>query len=127
MRKTAFMVENDILIAPELAVGLSCMIGQGGAVTGEDGVKVIKAGTPLYGSADVKTNRNTVLSATATGTCQGLARHDIYFKNNETYINDTLLIAGIVDTDMLDSNVAGLITSSVKTALPQIQFVKGDA
>ena len=127
MRKTNFMVENDILIAPELAVGLSCMIGQGGAVTNADGVKVIKAGTPLYASADVKVNRETVLSATATGTCQGLARHDVYFNNNEAYINDTLLIAGYVDLDMLDPSVVSLITTNVKTALPQIQFIKGDA
>ena len=126
MRKTEFMVENDILIAPELAVGLSCMIGQGGATT-VDGVKVIKAGTPLYGSADVRVNRNTVLTATATGTCQGLARHDVYFTNNEEYINDTLLIEGFVDIDMLASDVVSKITADVKTALPHIQFIKGDA
>lgn len=126
MKKTSFMVENDILIAPELAFGLSAMIGQGGAAT-VDGVKVIKAGTPLYASADVKTNRTTVLSATATGTCQGVARHDVYFPNNEEYINDTLLIAGYVDLDMLAKDVVSKITSEVKTALPQIQFIKGDA
>lgn len=126
MKKTSFMVENDILIAPQLAFGLSAKIGQGGAET-VDGVKVIKAGTPLYASVDVKTNRATVLSATATGTCQGVARHNVYFTNNEEYINDTLLIAGYVDLDMLESGVVSKITSEVKTALPQIQFIKGDA
>lgn len=127
MKVTKFTVENDILIAPDLAVGLPCMIGQGGATVGTDGVKVIKAGTPLYGSADVKTNRKTVLSATATGTCQGLARHDVYFYNNETYINDTVLTQGIVNLDLIDNAVVAKITSDVKSALPLIQFVKGDA
>lgn len=126
MKKTSFMVENDILIAPELAFGLSAKIGQGGAAT-VDGVKVIKAGTPLYASADVKVNRDTILSATATGTCQGVARHNVYFASNEEFINDTLLIAGYVDLDMLASDVVSKITAEVKTAIPQIQFIKGDA
>jgi hypothetical protein len=38
-----------------------------------------------------------------------------------------LLIAGYVDLDMLESGVVSKITSEVKTALPQIQFIKGDA
>lgn len=126
VKSEKFLAENDILIAPELAVGLSCIVSATGVSAGADGKKIIKAGTPLYASADVLTKRSTELSVTSSGgTCYGIARHDIDV-TNLTKANATLLIFGFVNTDMLDATVVSAL-ESVKATLTSIKFIKGDA
>lgn len=125
VKSEKFLAENDILIAPELAFGLSCIVSATGVSAGSDGKKIIKAGTPLYASADVLTKRSTELSVTSGGTCYGIARHDIDV-TNLTKANATLLIAGYVNIDMLDATVVSAL-ESVKATLTSIKFIKGDA
>lgn len=131
--ETYLKAQPDIRIAPELSFGLSCIVAQTDVVAGSDGKKIIKAGTPLYCTKDVRVNRDTAMGITYVASggdgvqnkCYGVAMHDIDVTDGST--NATLLIAGFVDIDMLDASVVLLLTETVKSSIPAIQFIKGDA
>ena len=63
--KTSGTTRNIILIAPELAFAVSCKVANTGIEADSDGKKLVKAGTPLYGSL---TARDTAFTTSATGT-----------------------------------------------------------
>ena len=117
--------ETDILVAPELAFAIPCIVSNAGITANAEGKKIIKAGSPLYGSADVFMNRQTVLTTVSTGnTIYGIARWDIDVTAGNT--NATLLVDGYVDYLKLDSAVQTLIDSA-KASLTRILFLKGRA
>lgn len=117
--------ETDILVAPELAFEIPCIVSNAGITANAEGKKIIKAGSPLYGSADVFMNRQTVLTTVSTNnTIYGIARWDIDVTAGNT--NATLLVDGYVDYLKLDSAVQTLINSA-KANLPRILFLKGRA
>ena len=120
-----FENETDILVAPELAFAIPCIVSNAGITANTEGKKIIKAGTPLYGSADVFMNRQTVLTTVSTGnTIYGIARWDIDVTAGNT--NATLLVDGYVDYLKLDSAVQTLIDTA-KANLTRILFLKGRA
>lgn len=123
---TKFGNVNDILIAPELAFALPCIVANTGVTAGDDGKKIIKAGTPLYGTADPLMERQTKLTV-AGGTCYGYARHDIDVTNGDA--NDTLLVDGYVDYLKLDEEVRGKVDTAVAadTTKARVRFIKGRA
>lgn len=115
--------ETDILVAPELAFAIPCIVSNAGVTADSEGKKVIKAGTPLYGAADLYMNRQTVLTTASSGnTIFGVARWDIDVTAGNT--NGTILIDGYVDYLKLDSNVQALVDAA-KANLPRILFLKG--
>lgn len=116
-----YVNETDILIAPELAFAIPCVVSNAGVVANSEGKKIIKAGTPLYGTADVFMNRQTVLSTSGT-TAYGVARWDIDVTAGDT--NATLLVDGYVDYLKLDSSVQTVIDTA-KENLTRILFIKG--
>lgn len=117
----------DILIAPELAFAIPCIVTNTGIAANSEGKKIIKAGTPLYASANVFMNRQSVMKAaksTETGSTDavyGVARWDIDVTDGEK--NATLLVDGYVDYLKLDDSVKALV--SAETALNRILFIKG--
>ena len=112
----------DIRIASELAFELPCIVSNAGVVANEEGKKIIKAGTPLYGE-NYFMDRQEVLKTSGT-TAYGVALHDIDVTAGDT--NDTLLIAGYVDYLKLDASVQSLVDTA-KSSLTRILFVKGRA
>lgn len=116
--------ETDILIAPELAFALPCVVGNAGVTANSEGKKIIKAGTPLYAAQDWFMNRQTVLTVDGA-TCYGYARHDIDVTAGDE--NDTLLIDGYVDYLKLDADVQAKVTSviSADTTKARVRFIKG--
>lgn len=123
--KKTLVNETDILVSPELAFAIPCIVSNTGISADAEGKKVIKAGTPLYCSADVFMNRQTVLTTASSGnTIYGIARWDIDVTAGNT--NATLLVAGYVDYLKLDSDVQALVDSA-KANLPRILFLKGRA
>lgn len=125
LKKENYGNENDILIAPELAFGLSVIVDNDSVSADSDGKKIIKAGTPLYCAKDPALNRQEVMTSNksaSTVAIYGIARHDIDVTAGNT--NATLLMAGYVDYLKLDSTVQGLIDTE-KENLPKITFVKG--
>lgn len=109
---------KQILWAPENAIGIPCMIGDSGISAGSDGRKIVPAGTPLTGDL---TNRTSAFTKSSTGVV-GIALHDVDVTSGNR--NATVLVAGVVDLNKVDSTTAALITTEVKAMIPNIIFVK---
>lgn len=62
--KETATTRNTILIAPEMAVSFPCKVANTGIEADTDGKKIVKAGTPLYGSL---TARDTAFTTSASG------------------------------------------------------------
>ena len=118
---TEYVNDTDILIAPELAFAIPCVVSNAGVSANAEGKKIIKAGTPLYATQEVFMNRQTVLSTTGT-TAYGVARWDIDVTAGDT--NTTLLVDGYVDYLKLESDVQELVDTA-KAGLTRILFIKG--
>lgn len=126
-----YTVQKQICI--RLRGSLPCTISKTGVTANADGDYVVKAGTPLYG-ADLGAARlsssYTVASTGASGsasTVQGVLLNDVPFAKGASTANGTIVFDAIVDVLKLDSDVQALITTAVKTALTNIQFVNGRA
>ena len=126
--------ETDILVAPEVAVAFPCIVGNTGVNADAEGKKIIKAGSPLFGSEDFLFNRQTVLRAVGDSTYKyvaGVARWDIDVTAGNT--NATVLYAGYVDYLKLDAAVQTAVTTALTaggyepTKGFRITFIKGRA
>ena len=114
---------------------LPCTVSKTGVTADLDGNYVIKAGTPLYGAdlGAARLNTGTPYTVAATGVTgnetkpQGVALDDIPFEKSASSASGTILFDGIVDVLKLDSDVQTKITTAVKTALTNIQFINGRA
>lgn len=120
---------KQILIAQDTARALPCLVSKTGVTANADGDYIVKAGTPLY-STDFGVNRDTPLTVSGSGEsakAQGVLYQDVTFEKGATTANGTLVYDGTVDLLKLDASVQALITTAVKTALTNVQFVKGRA
>lgn len=113
--------EKQILVAPELAFTIGCLVGNTGVAANAEGKKIIKAGTPVGGSVDVLTNRQTVLTKGAEN-AQGVVMHDVDVTNGDG--RATLVISGYVDLYKLDDDVVTVVNSA-KSTLTKITFLNG--
>jgi hypothetical protein len=123
VKRETFVADKNILIAPELAFTIGCIVSNASVTnTNDDGKKVIKAGTPVGGTTSVLENRQTAL--TVSGDAQGIVLHDVVFENGATTANATLVVSGYVDLLKLDSDVVTAI-GTAKANLTKITFMKG--
>lgn len=113
--------EKQILIAPELAFTIGCLVGGTGVEANAEGKKIIKAGTPVGGTTSVLTNRQTVLTKGASN-AQGVVMHDVDVTNGDG--RATLVVSGYVDLYKLDEDVVALATAATET-LTKITFLNG--
>ena len=124
-----YTTHKQILIAQDTSRSLPCLVSKTGVTINADGDYIVKAGTPLYGT-DFGMNRDTALTVSSTGEsakAQGVLYQDVVFEKGAQTANGTIVLDGMVDYLKLDTTVQLLITTAVKTALPNIQFVKGRA
>lgn len=124
--KTSYDTETDIMLAQEsYYYAIPCVVSDAGVEANAEGKKIIKAGTPLYGSESVFMNRQTVLTTQSVGnTPYGVARHNIDVTAGNA--NDTLVAIGVVDYLKLDDDVKALVDAA-RNNLSHILFVKGRA
>ena len=124
MKSTKYGADKNILIAPELAHTVGCIVGNTGVEANSEGRKIVKAGTPVGGTVDVLIERQTVLTTCNTAdngaNAQGLLLHDVDVTEGDA--NATLIVAGVVDTSKLDVT----IVDAAKTALTKIILQKGE-
>lgn len=113
--------EKQILIAPELAFTIGCLVGNTGVDADSNGKKIIKAGTPVGGATSVLTNRQTVLTKGASN-AQGVVLHDVDVTDGDG--RATLVVAGYVDLYKLDSDVVSIVSDATAT-LSKITFLNG--
>ena len=111
---------KEILIAPELAFTIGCIVS-GAGINAVNGRKILKAGTPV-GGADVLTNRQAVISKN-TDAPVGIILHDVDVTDGDE--NATLVVKGQVDLFKLDEDVKTLVDTA-KSKLTNITFMNGN-
>ena len=121
VKSKTYSNEKQILIAPELAFTIGCLVGNTGVNADANGRKIIKAGTPVGGSTSVLTNRQTVLTKGAEN-AQGVVLHDVDVTDGDG--RATLVVSGYVDLYKVDEDVKTIITSATET-LTRIVFLNG--
>lgn len=127
IRKITAITPNQILFDAQNFVAVGAVIGQGSVSAGEDGRKVIKAGTPVSGDL---MNRNTAFSVSQKDdeNIVGVLLHDVDVTEGDE--NGTVLIFGFVDMNKLDSSVAELLntvntdTSKIFENVGKVTFLK---
>lgn len=123
IRKTEYVSEKQILFCKEGYVGVGVVVSQSAGESVE-GRTIVKAGTPLAGDLTARQTAFTKASTGAESDVVGIAYHDIDVTDGDA--NATLMIAGYVNLDMVDSTVeSAMLTADVKTALKgSITFLK---
>ncbi len=120
--------QKQILVADETAVTFGAQIGNAGVSADANGRKILKAGTPVYGSL---LDRDTafVKASTTEGVSNANAvlLHDVDVTAGDE--NGTIISVGHIDKLKLDSDVQALITTEAITALKAegIKFISGSA
>ena len=122
IKSQEFGNDKQILIAPELAFTVGCLVGNTGVSANKEGRKIIKAGTPVGGATNVLTNRQTVLAETTGETAQGVVLHDVDVTDGDA--NATLVIEGVIDVLKVETDVASKLTTAA-TNLPKITVMNG--
>lgn len=130
MERETYGTDKNILIAPELALTIGCIVANTGVSADTKGRKIIKAGTPVGGTTKVIENRQTALIVTNTANAdpsvagdgknaQGVVLHDVDVTDGNA--NATLVLEGSVDLLKLDVTPH----ADAKAVLTKINFIKG--
>lgn len=130
IKTETFGADKNILIAPDLAMTIGCIVANTGITSDSKGRKIIKAGTPVGGTTSVLENRQTALIVTNNANAetaaasdgknsQGVLLHDVDVTDGNA--NATLVIEGTVDLLKLDVTIA----ADAKKVLTKINFMKG--
>lgn len=106
-----------ILMAPELAFSVSCKVANTGVEADSEGKKIVKAGTPLYGSLR---DRATAFTVSGAGSPVGILLHDVDVTAGTK--NAQITTFGFVDENRLDASVATVLASALP--IGGIQLIK---
>lgn len=126
-KKTTLTNINQILFYTEPSAAVGVVVGNTGLTAGDDGKKILKAGTPLAGNLTARNTpfvkAETTGSSPKTSNAVGILLHDVdVTEGNE---NATMLIFGFVNLDRLESDTAALIDEAVISALDaKVTFLK---
>lgn len=120
--KETAVAPSQILFNVQNQMSVGVIVNEAVGTAGEDGKKIVKAGTPLNGDL---TARGTAFVAAkdTSNPAVGVLLHDVDV--TEGNANGTLLIWGFVNLNRMDSTTAGLITATRKTELAgRVWFLK---
>lgn len=112
--KETAVAPSQILFNVQNQMSVGVIVDKAVGTAGEDGRKIVKAGTPLNGNL---TARGTAFVAAkdTSNPAVGVLLHDVDVTDGNA--NGTLLIWGFVNLNRMDSTTADLITDSRKTEL----------
>lgn len=112
--KETAVAPSQILFNVQNQMSVGVIVNKAVGIAGEDGRKIVKAGTPLNGDL---TARDTAFVAAkdTSNPAVGVLLHDVDVTDGNA--NGTLLIWGFVNLNRMDSTTAGLITDNRKTEL----------
>lgn len=120
--KETAVAPSQILFNVQNQMSVGVIVDEAMGTAGEDGRKIVKAGTPLNGDL---TARGTAFVAAkdTSNPAVGVLLHDVDVTEGDA--NGTLLIWGFVNLNRMDSTTAGLITATRKTELAgRVWFLK---
>lgn len=115
---TSGTTRNLILMAPELAFTVSCMVANTGVTAGSDGKKIVKAGTPLYGSLTARETAFTVSGAEGA-TPVGICLHDVDVTSGTK--NSQVTTFGFVDVSKLETAVATALAAATPAGITLVK------
>lgn len=120
--KETAVAPSQILFNVQNQMSVGVIVDETVGTAGEDGRKIVKAGTPLNGDL---TARGTAFVAAkdTSNPAVGVLLHDVDVTDGDA--NGTLLIWGFVNLNRMDSTTAGFITDNRKTELAgRVWFLK---
>lgn len=120
--KETAVAPSQILFNVQNQMSVGVIVDEAVGTAGEDGRKIVKAGTPLNGDL---TARGTAFVAAkdTSNPAVGVLLHDVDVTDGDA--NGTLLIWGFVNLNRMDSTTAGFITTNRKTELAgRVWFLK---
>lgn len=120
--KETAVAPSQILFNVQNQMSVGVIVDKTVGTAGEDGRKIVKAGTPLNGDL---TARDTAFVAAedTSNPAVGVLLHDVDVTDGNA--NGTLLIWGFVNLNRMDSTTAGFITTNRKTELAgRVWFLK---
>ena len=120
--KETAVAPSQILFNVQNQMSVGVIVDETVGTAGEDGKKIVKAGTPLNGDL---TARGTAFVAAkyTSNPAVGVLLHDVDVTEGDA--NGTLLIWGFVNLNRMDSTTAGLIIANRKTELAgRVWFLK---
>ena len=121
--KTSGITPKTIMMYKEPSAALSVVVGNATVVADADGKKILKAGSPLYGSLEARATAFVLATTDTTSNAVGVLLHDTDV--TEGNANGALLVVGCVNLANLETATAALITAEVKAALAgRIIFAK---
>lgn len=110
---------KTILVDEMNSSALPCLISNAGVTADSDGKKIVKAGTPVYGSLMTRNTAMTVTGAENAKPC-GVILHDVDVTKGTA--NSQVLYFGFIDVTKLDTDVATKIKAA-EANLKMIQLV----
>lgn len=120
--KETAVAPSQILFNVQNQMSVGVIVDKTVGTAGEDGRKIVKAGTPLNGNL---TARDTAFVAAKdmSNPAVGVLLHDVDVTDGNA--NGTLLIWGFVNLNRMDSTTAGFITANRETELAgRVWFLK---
>lgn len=112
--------EKNILVDEKNSTAVSIKIANTGVSANADGQKIVKAGTPVYGSLTARETAFTI-SGSAGAKPVGVILHDVDVTSGTK--NSQIVISGIIDVSKVETTVATALTSAVAD-LKMIQIIK---
>lgn len=117
--KTSGTTRNIILMAPELAFAVSCKVANTGISADSDGKKLVKAGTPLYGSLVARDTAFTISDATEGAKPVGIILHDVDVTLGTQ--NAQVVTFGFVDVSKLETAVATALAANTPAGITLVK------
>lgn len=108
--KKSFGYGEKRIIVDELnSTAFSIVVANTGVTADAEGKKIIKAGTPLYGSLTARNTAFTISGAEGAKPV-GVALHDVDVTAGNA--NSQILVAGFIDVSKVDSSVVTALTNA---------------
>jgi len=101
--------EKRILVDEVNSTAFSCVVANTGITADSEGKKIIKAGTPLYGSLTARNTAFTISGASGAKPV-GVALHDVDVTAGNA--NSQVLVSGFIDISKVDASVRSTLVSA---------------
>lgn len=101
--------EKRIIVDEVNSTAFSCVVANTGITADAEGKKIIKAGTPLYGSLTARNTAFTISGASGAKPV-GVALHDVDVTAGNA--NSQVLVSGFIDISKVDASVRSALTAA---------------
>ena len=112
--------EKTILVDPLNSTAVSIEVANTGVTADSEGKKIIKAGTPVYGSLRARNTAFTISGASGAKPA-GVILHDVDVTDGKK--NSQIVIFGTIDVSKVDSAVAATLIAA-EANLKMIQLIQ---